>query len=194
MDSQKALQLLKQGNDRFVAGKMIERDYLAEVKATAPGQSPFASIVSCLDSRVIPETIFDQGIGDLFVARIAGNFVNDDILGSLEFAASVSSKLIVIMGHTSCGAIKGACGQAQSGLLAVTLSNISEAVEAVEGDYSPRNETNPEFLQAVAEMNVKKTIEKSTHRSLVLRNLIESGEVGIVGAMYNVETARVTFA
>jgi len=193
MNPEQALETLKQGNERFIAGNMTEHDYMAEVRATASGQSPFAAIVSCLDSRVTPETVFDQGVGDLFVARIAGNFVNDDILGSLEFATSVSAKLIVIMGHTSCGAIKGACGEPQSGMLAVTLSNIHGSVEAVQGDYSPRDNTNPDFLQAVAEMNVKHTIEKLTQRSQALREMIESGQIGVVGAMYDVATGEVTF-
>ena len=128
----KALEMLKQGNERFVSGKAIERDYLAQVKQTSKGQFPFAAIVSCLDSRFPPAIVFDRGIGDLFVARVAGNFVNDDILGSLEFATKLAgTKLIVVMGHTECGAIKGACDGAQLGLLTTTLANINPAVKAV---------------------------------------------------------------
>lgn len=138
--SGKALEMLKQGNLRFVGGQAEKRDFLAQVKQTSGGQFPFAAIVSCLDSRVPPEIVFDRGIGDLFVARVAGNFVNDDILGSLEYAARVAgAKLIVIMGHTECGAVKGACDSAQLGLLTATLANINPAVNSVQGNYEPRS-------------------------------------------------------
>ncbi|MDD3689183.1 MAG: carbonic anhydrase, partial [Synergistaceae bacterium] len=138
--SGKALEMLKQGNQRFLSGQAEKRDFLAQVKQTSGGQFPFAAIVSCLDSRVPPEIVFDRGIGDLFVARVAGNFVNDDILGSLEYAARVAgARLIVIMGHTECGAVKGACDSAQLGLLTATLANINPAVNSVQGDYSPRS-------------------------------------------------------
>lgn len=134
----KAIEMLKQGNQRFVSNKTLKRDLLGQVKQTSKGQFPFAAIVSCLDSRIPPEIIFDRGVGDLFVACVAGNFVNDDILGSLEFATKLSgAKLIVIMGHTECGAIKGACDAAQLGLLTATLANINPAVMAVQGTTNP---------------------------------------------------------
>ena len=190
----KALEMLKQGNERFVSGKSVERDYIAQVKQTAQGQYPFAAVVSCLDSRIPPEIVFDQGIGNLFVARVAGNFVDDDILGSLEFATKLAgAKLIVIMGHTECGAIRGACDAAQLGLLTTTLANINPAVNAVQGDYTPRNSQNRKFVQAVAEMNVKLTMQKLRDRSVVLRELIDSGAIGLVGAMYDIRTGKVTF-
>ena len=190
----KALAMLKQGNERFVSGKAIERDYLAQVKQTAEGQFPFAAVVSCLDSRIPPAIVFDRGIGDLFVARVAGNFVNDDILGSLEFATKLAgAKLIVVMGHTECGAVKGACDAAQLGLLTATLANINPAVKAVKGDYTPRSSQNAEFVQAVTEMNVLHTMQTLRDRSVVLREMIDKGEIGLVGAMYDVSSGRVIF-
>lgn len=191
---EEALAMLKRGNVRFVEDTMVNRDYAAQVRQTARGQFPFASIVSCLDSRVPPAIVFDRGLGDLFVARLAGNFVNDDTLGSLEFASAIAgSKLIVVMGHTECGAIKGACDGAQLGLLTATLANINPAVNAVQGDYEPRSSKNPEFVDAVTEMNVVLTMQKLRDRSLVLREMIDKGEVGLVGAMYDVASGQVTF-
>jgi carbonic anhydrase len=190
----KALELLKQGNERFVSGKTVKRDLLAQAKQTSKGQFPFAAVVSCLDSRTQPEYVFDQGIGDIFVARVAGNFVNDDILGSLEFATKLAgAKLIVVMGHTECGAVKGACDTAQLGLLTATLANINPAVKAVQGDYKPRSSQNAEFVQAVAEMNVQLTMRKLRVRSVVLREMIDKGEIGLVGAMYDVSSGKVIF-
>lgn len=189
-----ALEMLKQGNLRFVSGQTEKRDFLAQVKQTSGGQFPFAAIVSCLDSRVPPEIVFDRGIGDLFVARVAGNFVNDDILGSLEYAARVAgAKLIVIMGHTECGAVKGACDSAQLGLLTATLANINPAVNSVQGNYEPRSSKNTDFVQAVAEKNVELTMEKLRDRSVVLRGMLDKGEIGMVGAMYDVSTGKVAF-
>ena len=190
----KALEMLKQGNERFVSGEAVERDFLAQVKQTSEGQFPFAAIVSCLDSRIPPAIVFDQGIGDLFVARVAGNFVNDDILGSLEFATKLAgAKTIVVMGHTECGAVKGACDSAQLGLLTATLANINPAVKAVKGEYTPRNSTNADFVQAVTDVNVNLTMQKLRTRSVVLRDMIDKGEIGLVGAMYDVSTSKVTF-
>jgi carbonic anhydrase len=190
-----ALERLKKGNERFVGGQALSRDFLAQVKQTATGQFPFAVVVSCLDSRIPPEIVFDQGIGDLFVARVAGNFVNDDILGSLEFATKLSgARLIVVMGHTECEAVKGACDAVQLGLLTATLANITPAVDGVKGDYSPRSSANPKFVQAVTDMNVQLTMQQVRSRSVVLRQMIDKGEVGLVGAMYDVGTGTVTFS
>ncbi len=189
-----ALEMLKQGNERFVDGHTLKRDMPAQVKQTSKGQFPFAAVVSCLDSRTPPAIVFDQGIGDLFVARVAGNFVNDDILGSLEFATKLSgAKLIVIMGHTECGAVKGACDRAQLGLLTATLANINPAVEAVKGDYIPRSSENKKFVQAVSDMNVQLTMQKLRERSVVLREMLDRGEIAMVGAMYDVSTGKVSF-
>ncbi len=190
----KAIKMLEQGNQRFVSGKTIKRNLLAQVEQTSKGQFPFAAVVSCLDSRIPPEIVFDQGIGDLFVARVAGNFVDDDILGSLEFATKLSgAKLIVVLGHTECGAIKGACDGAQLGLLTATLANINPAVQAVQGDYTSRNSKDTKFVQAVAEMNVNLTMRKLRDRSVVLREMLDKGEIGMVGAMYDVRTGKVEF-
>jgi carbonic anhydrase len=190
----KALEMLKQGNERFVSGNPVERDLMAQVKQTSKGQFPFAAVVSCLDSRIPPAIVFDRGIGDLFVARVAGNFVNDDILGSLEFATKLAgAKLIVVMGHTECGAVKGACDAAQLGLLTTTLASINPAVNAVQGDYTPRSSHNAKFVQAVADMNVRLTMQKLRDRSVVLREMIDKGEIGLVGAMYDVSNGEVMF-
>ena len=190
----RALEMLQQGNERFVSGKTLPRDFLAQVRQTSTVQYPFAAIVSCLDSRIPPAIVFDQGIGDLFVGRMAGNFVNDDMLGSLEFATKLSgAKLVVILGHTECGAIKGACDAAQLGLLTATLANINPAIEAVQGDYTPRNSANAGFVQAAAEMNVQLTMKKLLDRSVVLREMVDKGELGLVGAMYDVTTGKVKF-
>ena len=189
-----ALEMLRQGNERFVNGNSTQRDFLAQVKQTSTGQFPLAAVVSCLDSRIPPAIVFDRGIGDLFVARVAGNFVNDDILGSLEFATKLAgAKLIVVMGHTECGAVKGACDAAQLGLLTTTLASINPAVKAVQGDYTPRSSKNAKFVQAVAEMNVQLTMQKLRTRSVVLREMIDKGEIGLVGAMYDVGSGKVTF-
>lgn len=190
----KAIKMLKQGNERFLKGKPVKRDLLAQVKQTSQGQFPYAAVVSCLDSRIPPEIVFDQGIGDLFVARVAGNFVNDDILGSLEFATKLAgAKLIVVMGHTECGAVKGACDGAQLGLLTATLANINPAVKGVKGEFTPRSSKNKKFVHAVSELNVHLTMQKLRERSVVLREMLDKGEVVMVGAMYDVSTGKVVF-
>ena len=191
----KALEMLKEGNERFVSGSLTGVNYLAQVKKTAAGQYPFAAVVTCVDSRTQPEIIFDQGIGDMFVARVAGNFVNDDILGSLEFATKVSgARIILVMGHTECGAIKGASDDVALGLLTATLANLNPAVTAAsKGRYSPKDSTNAKFVQAVADMNVKLTMQKLRDRSLVLRDMIDKGEIALVGAMYDITTGKTTF-
>jgi carbonic anhydrase len=186
--------MLKDGNERFVSGNPTELDDLKKIKKTAEGQYPLAAVVSCIDSRIPPEFVFDQGIGDLFVARIAGNFVNDDILGSLEFATKVSgARIIVIMGHTECGAIRGACDEVELGLLTATLANINPAVAAVQGDFTTRSSKDAKFVQAVAEENVRLTMQMLRDRSVVLRRMIDAGELGLVGAMYDVSSGKVEF-
>ena len=146
---EKAIQLLKEGNNRFIENKAINRNLLDQVKATSLGQFPFATILSCIDSRVSSELIFDQGIGDVFSARVAGNFVNEDILGSMEFACKLAgTKIVLVLGHTSCGAVKGACDDAKLGNLTALISKIKPAVEAVEEpiDKSLRNSSNIDFV------------------------------------------------
>mgnify|MGYP001822864556 FL=1 len=191
---QKALQMLKEGNARFVQGKMLKRDLMQQVKATAAGQFPFATIVGCMDSRASNELLFDQGIGDIFSARVAGNFVNDDILGSLEFGSAVAgSKLIVVLGHTECGAIKGACDDVVVGNLTQTLVNIKPAVAAVSGFESARSSKNDKFVQAVTHKNVVLTVERIRERSPILRGMVDKGQIGLAGAMYDVHNGKVTF-
>lgn len=190
-----ALELLKAGNTRFVNKTTIDRNYDKQIEMTTNGQFPFAAVVSCIDSRIPTEIIFDQGIGDIFNARVAGNFVNEDILGSLEFACKLAgSKLIVIMGHTSCGAVKGACDHAKLGNLTAMLANITPALDQVStAPGEERNSSNSKFVNAVAVQNVHLTMDKLKQNSPVLNDMINNGEIQVVGAMYNVATGRVDF-
>ena len=190
-----AVNMLKQGNARFTSRQPVNRDLLQQVDQTATGQYPFASVVSCIDSRIPTEIIFDQGIGDIFNARIAGNFINEDILGSLEFACKLAgSKVIVVMGHTSCGAVKGACDHAKLGNLTQMLDKIMPAVNAVETpDGTDRSSKNLDFVNRVSAKNVELTIANIKEQSPVLREMLENGEIDIVGAMYDVATGAVAF-
>lgn len=185
---------LKDGNARFLAGTAVERDFLEQVRQTSEGQYPMAAILGCIDSRVPHEIVFDKGVGDVFSARVAGNFVNTDILGSLEFAAAVAgSKAIVVLGHTECGAVKGACDHVELGNLTSTLANIAPAVYAVDDIEGPRSSENDAYVQEVAEMNVAMTVRNIVDRSPVLRSLVESGELVVIGAMHDVTTGEVMF-
>ncbi len=190
-----AIEMLKQGNVRFTSGSTTSRDYQSQVSQTAGGQYPLAAVVSCIDSRIPTEIVFDQGIGDIFNARIAGNFVNEDILGSLEFACKVAgAKAIVVMGHTSCGAIKGACDKAELGNLTQMLEKIMPAVDAVETpEGTDRSSANNEFVDAVAAKNVELTLVKIKENSPVLKEMIEANEIEIIGAMYDVASGKVSF-
>lgn len=189
-----ARERLAEGNARFVAGKPLACDRLAQMRATAGGQFPFAAIVGCIDSRASNELIFDQGIGDIFSARIAGNFVNDDILGSLEFAcAAAGARLVVVLGHSECGAVKGACDDVVLGNLTGMLANIKPAVAAVSGFEGSRTSANKKFVQAVADRNVELAVERIRERSAILRGMEADGKIAIAGAMYDVASGRVTF-
>ena len=186
------LERFKQGNARFAGGKSTQRNYLRQVKATAAKQYPLASVVSCIDSRAPAELLFDQGVGDLFNVRVAGNIVNEDVLGSLEFASKVEgSKLIVVLGHTSCGAIKGACDDVKLGNLTALLSKIKPAVDAVPKDGKERSSKNDAFVEMVAERNVRLTVEAIRAKSPVLKEMEDKGEIKIVGAMYDLATGKV---
>ena len=188
------IQLLKDGNQRFLDGQPLERDFLTQVQQTAEGQYPMAAILGCIDSRVPHEIIFDKGVGDVFSARVAGNFVNTDILGSLEFAtAAAGSKVIVVLGHTECGAVKGACDNVELGNLTSTLANIAPAVYAVTDVEGERSSANKDFVQAVAHENVHQTVRNIVERSPVIRGLVESGDLIVIGAMHDVRTGAVTF-
>ncbi len=192
---QMALQMLKDGNERFVSGTMKKRDLTKQVKATGTGQFPFATVVSCMDSRAAPELIFDQGIGDVFSPRIAGNFANDDIIGSLEYGSgAVGARVIVVLGHSDCGAVKGACDNVKLGdLLPATLASIKPAIDAVPNDGSPRNSKNYAFVQRVADKNVTLAVKRIRDKSSLLRGMADKGEIKIVGAMLDVKTGKVTF-
>ena len=189
-----ALSLLKEGNLRFVSGKSINCDLLAQAKATAGGQAPFAAVLGCIDSRVPPELVFDQRIGDIFTARVAGNFVNTDIVGSLEFATKVEgAKLIVVLGHTECGAVKGAVDDAKLGNLTATLANIRPAVLKAKGVEGPQNSKNKKLVQAVADQNAKDAAAMLAGKSEVLRELMKEGKLKIVAGMYDLSNGRVSW-
>jgi carbonic anhydrase len=191
-----ALKELVEGNKRFVEKKQLNRDLMQQVAETSTGQYPFATVLSCIDSRVSSELIFDQGIGDIFSVRIAGNFVNEDILGSMEFACKLArTKLILVLGHTACGAVKGACDHARLGNLTALINKIEPAVAAVKepAEESKRNSSNPTFVNDVAKMNVKMTIEAIRTQSQVLKEMEDAGTIHIVGGMYDISTGKVTF-
>ena len=190
---QQVLDDLKRGNERFVADSLTQRDYLAQARATAQGQFPKAIVLGCLDSRVPPEIVFDQGIGDLFVGRVAGNIVNDDLLGSMEFGTQLAgSKLIVVLGHTSCGAVKGAADGAELGNLTGLLDKLRPALEQAqaqtEGEY---NSGNDPYVKAAIEENVRLTVADIKAKSPVLSARVSSGDLMVVGGVYNLGTGRV---
>lgn len=188
------LEGLRRGNDRFASGKPQPRDMLHDQQVTAAGQYPQAIILSCVDSRAPAEFIFDAGIGDFFNARIAGNIADTDLVGSMEFACKVSgAKLIFVMGHTSCGAIKGACDGVQLGNLTGLLDKIQPAVQAVQNVAGERNSKNREFVEAVAEANVRLTVQRIRELSPILKGMEDTGELKVTGGIYNLETGRVHF-
>jgi carbonic anhydrase len=189
-----ALEILKDGNKRFTNNLKQQRDLLAQVNDTRDGQWPFATILSCIDSRTSAELIFDQGLGDIFSVRIAGNIVNTDIIGSMEFACKVAgSKLIIVLGHTACGAIKGACDHVEMGNLTELLSKIQPAVYQERTTVEKRDSSNDTFVDNVALINVKRSAEQIIERSYILEQMLEAGQIGVVGAMYNVQTGDVHF-
>ncbi len=190
MSPSQALQSLKDGNARFVSGQTKSRDWSAKVIATSTGQYPFAAVVGCIDSRAPSEIILDQGIGDIFVLRSAGNVVDTDVFGGLEFATKVTgAKLIVVMGHTECGAIKGAIDGVKMGNLTALLAKIQSAVR----DSGPGNSKDKAYVTKVTQQNVRDSIQEIRERSSILRELIDSKQIGIAGAMYDVSTGSVTF-
>jgi carbonic anhydrase len=189
-----ALERLKAGNARFIAGKSENCDLRVQVHDTAKGQAPFAAILGCMDSRVPPELVFDQRIGDIFAVRIAGNFVNTDITGSLEYATAVAgARLIVVLGHSDCGAVKGAIDNVKLGNLTTTLANIRPAVSQVEAGQTPATSADKRFVQAVAEQNVRDARDALGKRSELMTSLINKGELALVGAMHDVNTGAVSW-
>ena len=189
-----ALESLKDGNKRFVNNLKVNRNLLQQANETSDGQHPFAVILSCIDSRTSAELIFDQGLGDVFSVRIAGNIINEDILGSMEFGCKVAgSKIIVVLGHTKCGAIKGACDHVEMGNLTALLTKIRPAVDDETSITKNRTSSNPEFVEKVATINVKRTVKAIMERSPILQEMIESGAIGIVGGIHNITTGKVEF-
>ncbi len=185
------IQSLKEGNERFMRNDLTARDHSAQVRKSVKAQFPKAIVLSCVDSRVPVEDVFDRGIGDVFVARVAGNFVNEDILGSMEFACKVSgSKLILVMGHEHCGAVKAAIDDVKLGNITPMLTKIKPAVDLVEYE-GERTSKNQEFVHLVSESNVRNTIAKIRSESQILREMEESGEIKILGALYDMDSGEV---
>ena len=194
MTPAKALQYLREGNERFRQNLKASRDLLRQVNETRDGQFPFATVLSCIDSRTSAELIFDQGLGDVFSVRVAGPVINDDVLGSMEFATKIAdSKLVVVLGHTRCGAIKGACDHVQMGNLSTLLNKIEPAVYFERSIRADRTSKNDLFVRRVTDIQVHRSVEAIVERSVVIRQLIESGQVGLIGGTYSVETGDVTF-
>lgn len=192
----RALEFLQEGNQRFVSNLQADRDLLGQVNETRDGQWPFATILSCIDSRTSAELIFDQGLGDIFSIRIAGNVINSDILGSMEFACNIAgSKLLVVLGHTKCGAIKGACDHVEMGHLTELLSKLQPAVyqERSVTDAAQRNSKNATFVENVARINVHRSVQAVIERSFILEELVAEEKIGVVGGVYDVDTGRVQF-
>lgn len=189
-----ALELLRNGNQRFIQNLRFNRNLLQQVNETAEGQYPFAAILSCIDSRTPAELIFDQGLGDVFSIRIAGNVVNEDIIGSLEFACKVAgSKLIVVLGHTNCGAVKGACDDADLGHLTQLLEKIKPAVDLEKSISDNRNGTNLAYVNEVARINVQNSMQNILNESAIINELITQGIIKMVGGLYDVASGEVVF-
>lgn len=192
----RALEMLKEGNQRFVGNLKVNRNLLQQVNETRDGQWPFAVILSCIDSRTSAELIFDQGLGDIFSIRIAGNVVNTDIIGSIEYACKVAgSKLIVVLGHSNCGAVKGACDHVEMGSITELLSKIQPAVylEKETADAAKRTSKNPVFVENVAEINVRRSVKNIVDRSHILEEMLSTGQIAIIGAKLSVESGAVEF-
>lgn len=191
---QMAIDMLKAGNQRFVAKNTLNRDLNEQVSDTSTGQAPFAVVLGCIDSRVPAEMVFDQGIGDIFNCRIAGNFVNSDLLGSMEFGCKVAgSKVIVVLGHKACGAVKGACDGVELGNLTGMLANIQPAIDAVTDITEDRNSGNAVYVQKVSDNNVAMAVENIRAQSPVLKEMEDNGEIAIVGAMYDISDGSVSW-
>ncbi|MCC6508816.1 MAG: carbonic anhydrase [Pirellulaceae bacterium] len=189
------LQSLKEGNSRFVNNDITARDHTAQVRMAAAGQYPKAMVLSCLDSRVPVEDVFDKGIGDLFVGRVAGNFVNEDLLGSMEFACHVAgAKLIVVLGHEYCGAVKAAIDNVKLGNITAMLSKLRPIVRRSAQTFRGKKlSTNPAYVDHVAKNNVKHNVKLITRRSPLLRDMVKAGELKIIGGYYDLDTAVVEF-
>jgi carbonic anhydrase len=188
------IQSLKDGNNRFMKNDLTDRDHSAMVRNASAGQFPKAVILSCLDSRIPVEDVFDKGIGDLFVARVAGNFVNEDILGSMEFGCKVSgAKLILVLGHKSCGAIKAAIDKVKLGNITAMLTKIEPALAKSQDFSGEKNSNNDAFVEYVAKNNVRNTIKTIKEKSPILKEMNDNGEIKIVGAYYDLNSGEVIF-
>ncbi len=189
-----ALEMLKEGNKRFVNNINAHRNLLEQVNETSSGQFPFAAILSCIDSRTSAELIFDQGLGDIFSIRIAGNIINEDILGSMEFACKMAgSKLIVVLGHTKCGAIEGACNNIILGNITALLNKIKPAIDNETLTKSERNGSNDSFLKNVTKINVTLAVQKIKEQSIILNEMEQTKQLKIIGGLHNIDTGQVTF-
>ena len=189
-----ALNLLKDGNKRFVNNLKINRNLLQQANETSDGQHPFAVILSCIDSRTSAELIFDQGLGDVFSVRIAGNIVNEDILGSMEFGCKVAgAKIIVVLGHTKCGAIKGACDNVELGNLTSLISKIKPAVDQETVTSNNRTSSNASFVENVAELNVSLSVKNILLKSPIIAEMVKNDQIGIVGGVHDISTGEVKF-
>ena len=189
-----ALEILKDGNKRFVSNLKINRNLLQQANETSDGQHPFAVILSCIDSRTSAELIFDQGLGDVFSVRIAGNIVNEDILGSMEFGCKVAgAKIIVVLGHTKCGAVKGACDNVTLGNLTGLISKIKPAVDQESVTTENRNSSNGIFVENVAELNVSLSVKNILLKSPIIAEMVKNGDIGIVGGIHDITTGEVKF-
>lgn len=189
-----ALNLLKEGNKRFVNNLKINRNLLQQANETSDGQHPFAVILSCIDSRTSAELIFDQGLGDVFSVRIAGNIVNEDILGSMEFGSKVAgAKIIVVLGHTKCGAIKGACDDVKMGNLTTLITKIKPAVENEKTIQHNRNSSNDSFVEKVTALNVELSVRNILIKSPIIADMVKNNEISIVGGIHDITTGVVTF-
>ncbi len=187
-----ALDILKEGNKRFINNLKANRNLLQQANETVEGQYPFVIVLSCIDSRTSVELIFDQGLGDVFSVRVAGNIINDDILGSMEFACKLAgSKLIVVLGHSHCGAVKGACGDAKLEHLTGLLDKIKPAIESAQDGSEELS--HDDFVQRVADANVQVAVDQIMQKSKTLKEMIENGEIGIVGGMHDIKSGRVEF-
>jgi len=189
-----ALNLLKEGNHRFMNNLKTNRNLLEQANETSDGQHPFAIILSCIDSRTSAELIFDQGLGDIFSVRIAGNIINEDILGSMEFGCKVAgAKIIAVLGHTKCGAVKGACDHVEMGNLTALLSKIQPAVYDEKTELQNRNSNNSDFVEKVSVINVKRAVQAIVERSPILKEMLANGEIKLVGGMHELLTGEVIF-
>ncbi|MBE7527929.1 MAG: carbonic anhydrase [Burkholderiales bacterium] len=194
LSPEQAIQLLKDGNQRFVSNLKLNRNLLQQVNETSEGQFPFALVLSCIDSRTSAELIFDQGLGDIFSCRIAGNILNEDILGSMEFACRIAgSKVIMILGHTKCGAVKGACHGIKLGNLTALLDKLQPVMDAELSGKAISDTPDPEFMENIARLNVRYVMEEIPKRSPVITEMLDNREIALEGGMYDVDTGMVTF-